>query len=116
MPRDSVTKQARSRSGLVVTMATVSAGNITNGFKCDWSPTAEIWVSNSDSVARTLTVQSGIVSADGLAVTGKTVTIPATSTVPVVAGPYLAEYEQLADRQLYFNLDALTGAKIAVVD
>jgi hypothetical protein len=115
MARDAVTKQARDHDGLVVTMATVSAGNVSNGFKTPWTPTAEIWVTNSDTNARTVSIKSPSGLSDGRTISDVACTVPASSTVPVVLGPYDASYKQ-ADGYLYFDFDAATGAKVAVVD
>jgi archaellum component FlaG (FlaF/FlaG flagellin family) len=114
MARTNITKTAHSRGGAQPAMVAVDASAAPNGMMYDWTATAEVVVRNTDTNPHTMTVQIPVL-VDGQAVTAKTVTIPASTVVAVVGGPYGAEYRQ-ADGKVYLNFDAATGMTIGVMD
>ncbi|HEU5475698.1 MAG TPA: hypothetical protein VFV67_34085 [Actinophytocola sp.] len=116
MARTNITKTTRSRAGVQPTMVAVDASASPNGMMFDWTATAEVVVRSTDGSPHTMTVAvADAARPDGLTVPGRAVTIPATTTVALAAGPFGPEYRQ-ADGKVYLNFDAATGMTIGVLD
>lgn len=114
MARTALTRQSLTRAGVQLTMSAVDATAAPNGNSYPSDGSEMLVIKNTDTVAHTCTVAvAAAARPDGLAVTGRTVSVPAGATVH--AGPFDATYRQ-ADGNVHLNWDSATGMTVAVVN
>lgn len=114
MARTAITPVAPTRSGVTLPLVAVDAAAAPNGMAFATDGTSLLVVKNADAASHTCTVQvADAAKPDGLAVTGRVITVAAGATV--YAGNFGPEYRQ-ADGSVYLNFDAATSMTVGVLD